>query len=194
MDQHGDVEGAVLMTHGETFRRKPGLLERLMVRGGLTEISLHIDTTMRGRRDGYTRATTEAELDGLRAEFGDLIRSARRGTGIHGSTRSPTKKRITTAGSRFGSSFASGSSTSRRPTRTAMACCRSTRWSPRTRVIFIPTRQHPHLRARDEGGGGPVSDQADPLPRPARLDPRRDHRDRGSRLEKPERCASGTSG
>src|SRR3989449_11001772 len=71
----------MVMTHGETFRRKRGLLERLMVRGGLTEISLHIDTTMRGRRDGYARATTEAELDGLRAEFADLIRSARRRTG-----------------------------------------------------------------------------------------------------------------
>ena len=71
----------MLMTHGETFRRKRGLLERLMVRGGLTEISLHIDTTMRGRRGGYARATTEAELDGLRAEFADLIRSARRRTG-----------------------------------------------------------------------------------------------------------------
>src|SRR5207245_3277722 len=45
------------------------------------EIPLHIDTTMRGRRDGYARATTEAELDGLRAEFADLIRSARRRTG-----------------------------------------------------------------------------------------------------------------
>ncbi len=71
----------MLMSHGETFRRKPGLLERLMVGGGLSEISLHIDTTMRGRRDAYARATTEADLDGLRAEFADLIRSARRRTG-----------------------------------------------------------------------------------------------------------------
>jgi MoaA/NifB/PqqE/SkfB family radical SAM enzyme len=71
----------MLMSHGETFRRKAGLLERLMVRGGLSEISLHIDTTMRGRRDGYAHATTEAELDGLRAEFADLIRSARGATG-----------------------------------------------------------------------------------------------------------------
>src|SRR5256884_9372317 len=71
----------MLMTHGETFRRKRGLLERLMVRGGLTEISLHIDTTMRGRRDGYARATTEAEPDGLPAEFADPIRSARPPTG-----------------------------------------------------------------------------------------------------------------
>jgi hypothetical protein len=71
----------MLMTHGETFRRKAGLLERLMVGGGLSEISLHIDTTMRGRRDGYARATTEGDLAGLRAEFAELIRTARRRTG-----------------------------------------------------------------------------------------------------------------
>lgn len=70
----------MLMTHGETFRRKPGLLERLM-EAGLTEISLHIDTTMRGRRDGYAHAHSEAELHGLRAEFADMIRAARRNTG-----------------------------------------------------------------------------------------------------------------
>jgi len=71
----------MLMTHGETFRRKPGLLERLMTLGGLTEISFHVDTTMRGRRDGYARAETEAYLDGLRAEFAQMIRTARRRTG-----------------------------------------------------------------------------------------------------------------
>ncbi|MGH6691658.1 MAG: hypothetical protein ACREF4_13380 [Gammaproteobacteria bacterium] len=71
----------MLMTHGETFRRKPGLLERLMTDGGLTEISLHVDTTMRGRRDGYARAETEADLHGLRAEFAQMIRTARRRTG-----------------------------------------------------------------------------------------------------------------
>jgi hypothetical protein len=71
----------MLMTHGETFRRKPGLLERLMIDGGLTEISFHVDVTMRGRRDGYGGAATELELDGLRAEFADLIRGARRRTG-----------------------------------------------------------------------------------------------------------------
>jgi len=71
----------MLMTHGETFRRRPGLLERLMERGGLTELSIHIDTTQRGRRDDYAKARTEAQLDGLRAEFADLIRTARRRTG-----------------------------------------------------------------------------------------------------------------
>jgi hypothetical protein len=71
----------MLMTHGETLRRKPGLLEHLMTAGGLSEISFHVDSTMRGRRDGYARAETEADLDGLRAEFAHMIRTARRRTG-----------------------------------------------------------------------------------------------------------------
>lgn len=71
----------MLMSHGETFRRRPGLLERLMTEGGLTELSLHVDTTMRGRRDGYAAALTESDLDGLRMEFAELIRGARRRTG-----------------------------------------------------------------------------------------------------------------
>ena len=37
----------MLMTHGDSFRRRSGLLERLMVEGGLTEVSIHIDTTQR---------------------------------------------------------------------------------------------------------------------------------------------------
>jgi MoaA/NifB/PqqE/SkfB family radical SAM enzyme len=72
----------MLMSHGETFRRRPGLLERLMQQGGLTEVSIHVDTTQRGRCDGYRTAQTEAELDGLRAEFAHLIRAARARTGL----------------------------------------------------------------------------------------------------------------
>jgi molybdenum cofactor biosynthesis enzyme MoaA len=72
----------MLMSHGETFRRRPGLLERLMQRGGLTEVCIHVDTTQRGRRDDYRTAQTEAELDGLRAEFAQLIRTARARTGL----------------------------------------------------------------------------------------------------------------
>jgi hypothetical protein len=67
----------MLMTHGETFRRRPGLLEQLMEKGGLTEVCIHVDTTQRGRRDTYRAAHTEAELDGLRTEFAQLIRTAR---------------------------------------------------------------------------------------------------------------------
>ncbi len=71
----------MLMTHGETFRRRPGLLERLMIEGGLTEISIHIDITQRGRRDRFAFAKSEADLDPLRAEFAAMIRAARKVTG-----------------------------------------------------------------------------------------------------------------
>ncbi|HEX5760133.1 MAG TPA: radical SAM protein [Thermoanaerobaculia bacterium] len=52
---HARAIGVVpmVMTHGDTFRRRPGLLERLMVEGGLTEVSIHVDVTQRGR-DGYS--------------------------------------------------------------------------------------------------------------------------------------------
>jgi hypothetical protein len=71
----------MLMTHGEMLRRRSGLLERLMERGGLAELSIHVDTLQRGRRDGYAQARTEADLDGLRGEFADMIRTARALTG-----------------------------------------------------------------------------------------------------------------
>jgi MoaA/NifB/PqqE/SkfB family radical SAM enzyme len=70
----------MLMTHGETLRRKPGLLERLMIGGGLSEVSFHVDTTMRGRRDEFAGVQTEADLGGLRAEFAEMVRAARRRT------------------------------------------------------------------------------------------------------------------
>lgn len=72
----------MLMTHGDAFRRRPGLLERLVVEGGLTEVSIHVDTTQRGRHgDRWRRAATEAELNPLRAEFAAMIRDVRRATG-----------------------------------------------------------------------------------------------------------------
>lgn len=69
----------MVMTHGDTFRRRPGLLEQLMTEGGLTEVSIHIDTTQRGRL-GYKRPHGEDALQPLREEFADMIRSARRRT------------------------------------------------------------------------------------------------------------------
>lgn len=79
--RHGLVP--MLMTHGEGVRRNPRLLERLMREGGLREISIHIDTTQRGRRQvAYKHATREEELNPLRDEFADLIRAARRNTGL----------------------------------------------------------------------------------------------------------------
>lgn len=70
----------MLMTHGDAFRRRPRLLERLMVEGGLTEVSIHIDTTQRGRRD-HRDARSEGALTPLRDEFAEMIRRARRSTG-----------------------------------------------------------------------------------------------------------------
>jgi len=80
--RYADGVGLVpmLMTHGDSFRRRPGLLERLMEQGGLREISIHVDTTMRGRK-GYQDARREEELNPLREEFADLIRGARKKTG-----------------------------------------------------------------------------------------------------------------
>ena len=74
----------MLMTHGDSFRRNPGLLERLMVDGGLDEVSVHIDTTQRGRRGAtYKSASREAELMPLRAEFAEMVRTARHTTGLN---------------------------------------------------------------------------------------------------------------
>jgi len=82
----------IVMTHGDTFRRRPGLLERLMTEGGLTEISIHVDTTQRGRL-GYKNVRDEEALMPLREECADLVRSARRKTGLP--TRAATTLTIT---------------------------------------------------------------------------------------------------
>ncbi|MCU0648609.1 MAG: radical SAM protein [Gemmatimonadaceae bacterium] len=73
----------MLMTHGDTFRRRPGLLERLMTEGGLTEVSIHVDTTQRGRKGARWRdAAAERDLNPLRDEFAELARAAKRATGL----------------------------------------------------------------------------------------------------------------
>jgi molybdenum cofactor biosynthesis enzyme MoaA len=71
----------MLMTHGDNFRRQSGLLERLMTEGHLTEVSIHVDITQRGR-DGYKSPQSELELMPLRDEFASMIRDARRQTGL----------------------------------------------------------------------------------------------------------------
>lgn len=72
----------MLMTHGDTFRRRPGLLERLIVEGGLMEVSIHVDVTQRGRKGAeFKHAETEEELNPLRDEFARMLREARRRTG-----------------------------------------------------------------------------------------------------------------
>lgn len=71
----------MLMTHGDSFRRRPGLLERLMIEGGLEEVGIHVDTTQRGRAgEAFRNARREEELMPLRDEFARMIRAARRAT------------------------------------------------------------------------------------------------------------------
>lgn len=70
----------MVMTHGDRYRLEPGLLERLVVEGGLTETSIHVDVTQRGRQ-GHGRVESERELMPLRDEFASLIRATRRRTG-----------------------------------------------------------------------------------------------------------------
>ncbi|CAA9335446.1 MAG: hypothetical protein AVDCRST_MAG11-2677 [uncultured Gemmatimonadaceae bacterium] len=73
----------MLMTHGDSFRRRPGLLERYMVEGGLVEVSIHVDTTQRGRKGAEWRApASEAALNPLRDEFAAMVREAKRRTGL----------------------------------------------------------------------------------------------------------------
>jgi len=83
MVRHAREVGLIpmLMTHGDTFRREPSLLPRLMREGGLTEVAIHVDSLQRGRRGAYGGARTERELMPLRDELADAVRAARRETG-----------------------------------------------------------------------------------------------------------------
>lgn len=71
----------MLMTHGDTFRREPALLPRLVAEGGLSEVSIHVDSLQRGRRGRHGEARSERELMELRDELADLVRAVRRETG-----------------------------------------------------------------------------------------------------------------
>jgi hypothetical protein len=70
----------MLISNGESFRRDSGLLPRLLVEGGLSELCLHIDSTVRGRRS-FDRVEREEELDPLREELAGMVRRVRRDTG-----------------------------------------------------------------------------------------------------------------
>jgi len=73
----------MLMSHGDTFRRRPELLRRLVEEGGLREVSIHIDTTQRGRSGFRFRpGLREEDLDPLRDEFAHMLRAVRRKTGV----------------------------------------------------------------------------------------------------------------
>jgi hypothetical protein len=72
----------MLMTHGQTLLEHPEFLERLVVEGGLRQISVHVDMTQAGRH-GFPigRIKYEADLHPVRQAFTDLAWRIRATTG-----------------------------------------------------------------------------------------------------------------
>ncbi|MDQ6860433.1 MAG: hypothetical protein M3032_04660, partial [Verrucomicrobiota bacterium] len=72
----------MLMTHGQTLIEHPEFLERLVVEGGLRQVSVHVDMTQAGRH-GYPigRIKCEADLHPVRQAFTDLAMGIREKTG-----------------------------------------------------------------------------------------------------------------
>lgn len=70
----------MVMSHGQRFAEEPDYLIALVRDYGLRKISIHIDTTQRGRK-GIDRTMTETDLDAVRDQFAELIRDVRAETG-----------------------------------------------------------------------------------------------------------------
>ncbi|MEP6603935.1 MAG: hypothetical protein ABJB69_08310, partial [Spartobacteria bacterium] len=72
----------MLMTHGQTLLEQPQFLERLVVEGGLRQVSVHVDMTQAGRH-GYPigRIKSETDLHPVREAFTQLARGIRERTG-----------------------------------------------------------------------------------------------------------------
>ena len=71
----------MVMSHGQRFLDEPEYLKSLVTDYGLRKISIHIDTTQRGRA-GTRGVASEEELHRVRDEAADLIRKVRRETGL----------------------------------------------------------------------------------------------------------------
>jgi 7,8-dihydro-6-hydroxymethylpterin dimethyltransferase len=73
----------MLMTHGQTLLQQPAFFERLVVEGGLRQVSVHIDATQAGRH-GFPigRVKSEADLHPVRQAFTDLATDIRQRTGL----------------------------------------------------------------------------------------------------------------
>ncbi|MGF1448655.1 MAG: radical SAM protein [Opitutales bacterium] len=71
----------MVMTHGQRLLKEPDYLIRLVRDYGLQRVSIHIDTTQRGRAAPFDRPADEATLNPLRDQFADLIRRVRKETG-----------------------------------------------------------------------------------------------------------------
>jgi hypothetical protein len=70
----------MVMSHGQRFLEEPDYLISLVSDYGLRKISIHVDTTQRGRT-GIRSTVTEVELHEVRDKFANLIRHVRKVTG-----------------------------------------------------------------------------------------------------------------
>ena len=70
----------MVMTNGERFLDEPNYLLTLVRDYHLAKVSIHVDTTQRGRKS-MKRNATEVELHEVREAFAQLIRTVRRTTG-----------------------------------------------------------------------------------------------------------------
>jgi hypothetical protein len=70
----------MVMSHGERFLAQPDYLRDLMVKDGLEKISIHVDTTQRGR-SGWRKDLRERDLREVRERYAKLLRHLRSTTG-----------------------------------------------------------------------------------------------------------------
>ena len=70
----------MIMTNGERLLEEPDYLRSLVGDFGLEKISIHVDTTERGRR-GMPRGGRERDVHPIRERFARLIQDVRRSTG-----------------------------------------------------------------------------------------------------------------
>ncbi len=70
----------MVMSHGQRFLDEPEYLKSLVSEYGLEKISIHIDTTQRGRRGTHSKMS-ETDLHAVRDDFARLIRRVRHETG-----------------------------------------------------------------------------------------------------------------
>lgn len=70
----------MVMTHGRRFLEEPEYLQALIEEYGLEKISIHVDSTQRGREE-WTPFVTEEQLNPVRDRYAHLIRFMREKTG-----------------------------------------------------------------------------------------------------------------
>ncbi|MCB9398215.1 MAG: radical SAM protein [Acidobacteria bacterium] len=67
----------MVMTHGDTFQQNPDYLKRLLRESGLRKLSIHVDSTQRGRQ-AMPKPSSEKALHPVRDALANLFRSVQK--------------------------------------------------------------------------------------------------------------------